>query len=356
MEDKRARTRRERERGEKRKEKRKKEPYVFLLFFSHARPAGAGRALLSPLFFLLSLPLRNASTSIAARKVSSLLLSLEISPGPATRQFPSPDSKEITLDAASCRCGRGEKRTKEDAFAWGFNCVAIAQKPSRSQHPATGLLSSQTLPLVMNGTRPSTSSKSRENIALFLQSRRRDVIWLWATRHRLVRFLCRRDFKRKKNKTLTCAFGAEQSRTIPTSSGSTAALNRMAEALKKRSKGERGEKIKRTKKVAAMQPTSKQNCAANCSVFSFETVFLLLFFCAFPLPSSSFLGQPRRLPSFLPLLYVLDGGRDKEDEGNVAAMQQTVQSSRSKTSSCFSSCAALASSLFPYPRPTSATT
>ena len=33
-------------------------------------------------------------------------------------------------------------RAQEDAFAWGFNFLAIGQKPSRSQHPATGLLSS----------------------------------------------------------------------------------------------------------------------------------------------------------------------------------------------------------------------
>jgi hypothetical protein len=47
-------------------------------------------------------------------------MSLDISPGPATGQFPSPNSKEITLEAASCRCGRGEKRTKEDAMGFQF--------------------------------------------------------------------------------------------------------------------------------------------------------------------------------------------------------------------------------------------
>ena len=111
-------------------------------------PAVAGRALLSPLFFLLSHPLRNASTSIAARKISSLLLSLE-----------TPRSGNSTISIAqfkgnNTRCGElsvrcGEKRTKEDAFARGFNLLAIAQKPSRSQRPAIGLLSSQNV-----GSRP----------------------------------------------------------------------------------------------------------------------------------------------------------------------------------------------------------
>jgi hypothetical protein len=88
-----------------------------------------------------------------------------------------------------------------------------------------------------------------ENPALFLQSRGRDVEASGDTTS-LVRFLRRRDFKRKKNKTLACALVAEQSRTIPASSGSTAALNCMAEGLKKISqRGERGEKKKRTKKV-----------------------------------------------------------------------------------------------------------
>jgi len=110
---------------------------------------------------LLSLPLRNAPT--CRSRVSSLLLSLEISPGPATRQYPSPNSKEITLGAASCRCGRGEKRTKEDALLGASIFGQWRRTTSRSQYPATGFLSSKKKSSVADdSTWLSTSSKSRE--------------------------------------------------------------------------------------------------------------------------------------------------------------------------------------------------
>ena len=234
-EDKRARTRRERERGEKRKEKRKKEPLWFspFLFSGFVRASRHGERL-SLLFFFFSLSHCETPQLGCRSRVSSLLLYLEISPDEATRQLPSPNLKEITPNAASCRCGRGEKRTKEDALL---------------------------------GASGDTTS--------------------------LVRFLRRQDFKRKKNKTLACALVAEQSRTIPASSGSTAALDCMAEGLKKISqRGERGEKKKRTKKVWRM-----------CSQL-FNVLFRnLLRPLPLPLPCSPFLGQPTsELPSLLPLL------------------------------------------------------
>jgi len=94
-------------------------------------------------------------------------------------------------------------------------------------------------------------------------------MWLWATRHRLERFLRRRDFKRKKKKTLTCALVAEQSRTSPAISGSTAALDRMAEDLKKGSKGREGRKDEEGEEsVAAVQPTVQSSLSKQSSCFS----------------------------------------------------------------------------------------
>ena len=130
-EDKRARTRRERERGEKRKEKQKKEPLCFspFLFSGFVRASRHGERL-SLLFFFFSLSHCETPQLGCRSRVSSLLLYLEISPDEATRQLPSPNLKEITPNAASCRCGRGEKRTKEDA--WGFRRHDIARSISSS--------------------------------------------------------------------------------------------------------------------------------------------------------------------------------------------------------------------------------
>ena len=102
-------------------------------------------------------------------------MSLQISPELATRLPPSPSTKEITLDGASCRCGRGKMRRKEDAF------------------------------------KNTTSTRT-----IFLLRRRTE-----------------------KTKSLTCALVAEQSRTSPASSGIAATLDRvcMAERPKKGSKG-----------------------------------------------------------------------------------------------------------------------
>jgi hypothetical protein len=117
--------------------------------------------LLPPLFFFSLSHCETPQLGCRSR-VSSLLLSLEISPGPATRQFPSPNSKEITLDAASCRCGRGEKRTKEDALFRD----SIFGPARRNQHalssPPQACCPLKTSSGAVNDTCLSTSSKSRE--------------------------------------------------------------------------------------------------------------------------------------------------------------------------------------------------
>jgi hypothetical protein len=130
---------REERETERRKEKRKKEPFCFSPFLSSG--------------FLCFLPRQTSAIfslfhcetlRLAARKVSSLCsMSLDISPGPVPRQYPSPNSKGITLDAASCRCSRGEKRTEEDALLGASIFGQWRRTTSRSQYPATGLLSSQ---------------------------------------------------------------------------------------------------------------------------------------------------------------------------------------------------------------------
>ena len=149
----------ERERGKTRKEMRKKGPFCFSPFLSSGFlcfPSLQTSAIFS-LFHCETLRL-------AARKVSSLCsMSLDISSGPATRQYPSPNSKGITLGAASCRCGRGEKRTKEDALLGASIFGQWRRTTSRSQYPATGLLSSKKKSSVADdSTWLSTSSKSRE--------------------------------------------------------------------------------------------------------------------------------------------------------------------------------------------------
>ena len=112
---------------------------------------------------------------------------------------------------------------------------------------------------------PPSSSRDEKETTMFL-----------ATRHQLQHFLRRRDFRR--NKTLTCALVAEQSRTSPASSGSIAALDRMAEASKKGSKGrERRKKKEDDESVVAVQPLlAVQLSLSN----TFSAPFL------FPLPLS----------------------------------------------------------------------
>ena len=135
-------------------------------------------------------------------------------------------------------------------------------------------------------------------------------------RQQLERFLHRRDLRR--NKTLTCALIAEHSRTSPASSGSTAALDCMAKGLKKSSKGRERRKDKENEEGVGQ-------CSKLFNLL-FQNSLLPSLFLRLSLPSSSFLGQPRRRPSVHPLFYVRDGGRDKENEKNVAAVQQTVNS------------------------------
>ena len=115
-EDKRARTRRERERGEKRKEKRKKEPLCFspFLFSGFVRASRHGERI-SLLFFSSLSAIAKRPNLDAAREFPRCSCPLK---SPQIRQLDSfaPNLKEITPNAASCRCGRGEKRTKEDAL------------------------------------------------------------------------------------------------------------------------------------------------------------------------------------------------------------------------------------------------
>jgi len=124
---------------------------------------------------------------------------------------------------------------------------------------------------------PPSSSRDEKETTMFL-----------ATRHQLQHFLRRRDFRR--NKTLTCALVAEQSRTSPASSGSIAALDRMAEASKKGSKGrERRKKKEDDESVVAVQPLlAVQLSLSKTSLFLRLSSSLFLF-----------LGHTRALNSLL---------------------------------------------------------
>ena len=101
-----------------------------------------------------------------------------------------------------------------------------------------------------------------------------------------------------------------------------------ADGLKKGSKGRERRK----------DEEDEENVAAVQRLFNllFRNSLHPSLFLRLSLPSSSFLCQPRRLPSVHLLFYVRDGGRDKENEERVAAVQRTVLSSLSKQCSCFS--------------------
>jgi len=162
-EDKRARTRRERERGEKRKEKRKKEPLCFspFLFSGFVRASRHGERF-SLLFFFFSLSHCETPQLGCRSRVSSLRLSLEISPDQATRQLPTPKLKEITPNAASCRCGRGEKRTKEDALL-GASIFGTSCRNHRAlSTPPQACCPFKTSSVAKNSICLSTTSKIRQ--------------------------------------------------------------------------------------------------------------------------------------------------------------------------------------------------
>ena len=152
--------RRERERGKKRKEKRKKEPFFFLFFpqGSHVCFTRGSRAprtsSLSSFFFSLSLPFFDAAQNVFRHSTSP-----KACPSPVTRLFSSPDSKEITIYVASCRCGRGEKRKKEDALLG----VSI-QGPSRRKHCALSTPAQAFFPL-------KTSSVAKDGYGTVRKSR-----------------------------------------------------------------------------------------------------------------------------------------------------------------------------------------
>ena len=137
---------------------------------------------------------------LAARKVSSLCsMSLDISPGPVTRQFPSPNSKEITPDAASCRCGRGEKRTKEDAM--GFQFFGNGTEKYRAlSSPIQACCPLKTPSVDLNHTLPGTASKSRERKPRPLPPEPGTRRHMLSMRHRLERFFHCRVSKWKKTK------------------------------------------------------------------------------------------------------------------------------------------------------------
>ena len=218
----------ERESGKTRKEMRKKGPFCFSPFLSSGFLCFPPRQT-SSVFSLIHCETPQPG---CRSRVSSQLLSLEISPGPATRQYPSPNSKEITLGAASCRCGHGEKRTKEDALLG----VSIFCQWRSLSATATGLLSFQNSvgrpkptflvdPLWFFSSRhskqeqraktpPSSSRAGDETSHAFDAAAARKIFLLLS-------------FQVEKNKTLTCALVAEQSRTSPARSGSTVALDRV---------------------------------------------------------------------------------------------------------------------------------
>ena len=152
----------------------------------------------SPLFFLFSLPWRRRSIFDAAQKVFSLLYVLEVSPELAAQLLSSPSTKKTTLDEASCRCGRGEKKKKKDAMLG----VSIYRPTRRKQRAlsatAAGFLSSRNF-VSLHELHVSQQARGEiGNSTLFLQSRRKRTSILWG-RHRLRSILSRCCVSEKKN-------------------------------------------------------------------------------------------------------------------------------------------------------------
>jgi hypothetical protein len=186
--------------------------------------------------------------------------------------------------------------------------------------------------------------------ALFLQGRGKDGTWLRAVRHRIrrhsERFSRCRDFKRKTKRSPALSSQSRAGRA-PRAAGAPLLWIAWRMVRRKAQRVERGEKTKRTKKVW-------RRCSKLFNLL-FQNSLLPSLFLLLSLPSSSFLSQPRRRPSLHPLFYVRDGGRDKENEENVATVQRTVLSSLSKQSSSFSFSAPF-SSLVLFTRPLSSAT
>jgi len=129
---------------------------------------------------------------------------------------------------------RGElsvrSRRKEDKggrIAWGFNFLAVVQNNIALSAPATALLSFQNSvgrpkPYASRNSKqeqgaktpPSSSRAGDETSHAFDAAAARKIFLLLS-------------FQVEKNKTLTCALVAEQSRTSPARSGSTVALDRV---------------------------------------------------------------------------------------------------------------------------------
>ena len=95
----------ESERGgrEEKKEKREKEAFFFLFFLRVVSLCFPRDVPPSLSFFSIF-----SSIFVALEKFPLCSMSLEIYPELATQSCASPRRKEITLDAASCRCGRGK--------------------------------------------------------------------------------------------------------------------------------------------------------------------------------------------------------------------------------------------------------
>ena len=299
------------ERGGRKKEKEK--PFFFSFSFlrvvSLCFPRDACPAL-SLLFFQFSL-----QSLTLLKKFPLYALSPKISPEPELSS--SPSTKETTLDEASCLCGRGKMMCLEDVML-GIQFIGQRAENIALSATATGFLSSRNfVSLHELHVSQQARGESRNPDLFLLQSRGSDVICFG--RHRLRSILSRcRGFRGKK--TLTCALVAEQSRTRPASRGRSTALGRMAEGCKGGSKGRERRRRKGSsssilrkqrrrydeKKCVARDSRKslldsilkkKKNLDENCPPFSFETQSGTLFF-AFPVPSSSFPGQPRRLPGF----------------------------------------------------------
>jgi len=94
-----------------------------------------------------------------------------------------------------------------------------------------------------------------------------------ATSTRLISSLSR---FRKKNKALTCALVAEQSRTSPESRGSTAALDRVPIGWEGRKRGEGGGEKTIKGEKNDNQERVRPNTRRSCSRLSFEETLLFL--------------------------------------------------------------------------------
>ena len=276
--------------------KRKAEERAFLFFSfsflgSCVLPTAAGRALLSPLFFFSLIHCETPQLGCRSR-VSCPLQS------PQIRQLDNVQRpiqrKIIILDAASCRCGRGEKGKKEDALLRVSIFWPLRRKHRAVSNPPKACCPLKTFLVAQNDSCLSTASKIRDQNPRPLPPgprKRRHMASGSTASHsppfQTIFSLPR--FQTEKTKRSPALSSQSRAGRAPRAAGAPLLWIAWRMVRRKAQRVERGEKTKRTKKVW-------RRCSKLFNLL-FRNSLLPSLFLRLSLPSSSFLGFFPRRPS-----------------------------------------------------------